>query len=193
MGYNHGDSFPFDFEPNGIQFGLKSKEKLTQRSGPIQYERRWKNSFLGVGKIAVCFVIAERCFMHEKFREIPRISGDESASLLEVCPEYLEIFFKNIWKIRLKKPSKRSLLKPWLPYFCHVRWVSGWLLIGPSWCREVPVSRTTMRQTVVGFLSRTVMHTFECRSVCCCIEGWFSNFGHEFLLDLERQGWSFVC
>ena len=28
MGYDRGDSFPFDFEPNGIQFGSKSKGKL---------------------------------------------------------------------------------------------------------------------------------------------------------------------
>ena len=28
MGYDRGDSFPFDFEPNGIPFGSKSKENL---------------------------------------------------------------------------------------------------------------------------------------------------------------------
>jgi len=27
MGYDRGDSFPFDFEPNGIPFGSKSKGK----------------------------------------------------------------------------------------------------------------------------------------------------------------------
>ena len=26
MGYDRGDSFPFDFESNGISFGSKSKE-----------------------------------------------------------------------------------------------------------------------------------------------------------------------
>ena len=29
MGYDHGDSFPFDFEPNGFPFGSKSKVKLS--------------------------------------------------------------------------------------------------------------------------------------------------------------------
>ena len=29
MGYDRGDSFPFDFESNGIPFGLKSKGKLS--------------------------------------------------------------------------------------------------------------------------------------------------------------------
>ena len=28
MGYDRGDSFPFDFEPNGLPFGSKSKGKL---------------------------------------------------------------------------------------------------------------------------------------------------------------------
>ena len=46
MGSGRGDSFPFDIEPNGIPFGSKSKEKLSPRSYPIQFERKWKNSFL---------------------------------------------------------------------------------------------------------------------------------------------------
>ena len=48
MGYNRGDSFPFDFEPNGFPFGSKSKRKLSPRSYPIQFERKWKYSFLSV-------------------------------------------------------------------------------------------------------------------------------------------------
>ena len=48
MGYNRGDNFPFDFEPNGFPFDLKSKEKLSPRSHPIQFERKWKYSFLSV-------------------------------------------------------------------------------------------------------------------------------------------------
>ena len=32
MGYDRGDSFLFDFEPNGILFGSKSKGKLSPRS-----------------------------------------------------------------------------------------------------------------------------------------------------------------
>jgi len=42
------DSFPFDFEPNGIPFGSKSKRKLSPRSYPIQCERKSKYSFLSV-------------------------------------------------------------------------------------------------------------------------------------------------
>ena len=49
MGYDRGDSFLFDFEPNGILFGSKSKEKLSPRSYPIQCERKWKYSFLSEG------------------------------------------------------------------------------------------------------------------------------------------------
>ena len=45
MGYDRGDRFPFDFEPNGIPFGSKSKAKLSPRSYPIQCERKWKHSF----------------------------------------------------------------------------------------------------------------------------------------------------
>ena len=46
MGYDRGDSFPSDFEPNGNPFGSKSKGKLSPRSFPIQCERKWKYSFL---------------------------------------------------------------------------------------------------------------------------------------------------
>ena len=48
MGYDRGDSFPFDFEPNGIPFGSKWKGKLSPRSYPIQFERKYKSSFPGV-------------------------------------------------------------------------------------------------------------------------------------------------
>ena len=46
MGYDRGDSFPFDFEPNGNPFGSKSKGKLSPRSYPIRFEMKWKYSFL---------------------------------------------------------------------------------------------------------------------------------------------------
>ena len=46
MEYDRGDSFPFDFEPNIIPFGLKSKGKLSPRSYPIQFDNNWKHSFL---------------------------------------------------------------------------------------------------------------------------------------------------
>ena len=46
MGYDFGDSFRFDFEPNGIPFGSISKGKLSPRSYPIQFERKYNTSFL---------------------------------------------------------------------------------------------------------------------------------------------------
>ena len=48
MGYDRGDRFPLDFEPNGIPFGSESKGKLSPRSYPIQCERSWKHSFISV-------------------------------------------------------------------------------------------------------------------------------------------------
>ena len=49
MGYDRGDSFPLDFEPNEIPFVSKSKGKLLPRSYPIQFERKWNASFLSAG------------------------------------------------------------------------------------------------------------------------------------------------
>ena len=46
MGYDRGDSFPFNFEPNGFPFGSESKEKLSPRSYPIQLGRKWNTGFL---------------------------------------------------------------------------------------------------------------------------------------------------
>ena len=40
--YDRGDRFVFDFEPNGIPFGSKSNGKLSPRSYPIQCEKKWK-------------------------------------------------------------------------------------------------------------------------------------------------------
>ena len=46
MGYDRGNSFPFDFEPNGIPFGSKLKGELSRRSYPIKFGKKWKHSFL---------------------------------------------------------------------------------------------------------------------------------------------------
>ena len=51
MGYDRGDSFPLDFEPNVIPFGSKSKGKLSPRTDPIQIENKWDASFLSVVKV----------------------------------------------------------------------------------------------------------------------------------------------
>ena len=48
IGYDRGDSFILDFEPNGIPFGSKSKGKLSPPSYPINFERNWKYIFLSV-------------------------------------------------------------------------------------------------------------------------------------------------
>ena len=48
MGYDRGDSLPFDFEPNGNPFGSKSKGRLSPRSYPIQFESKSNTSFLSV-------------------------------------------------------------------------------------------------------------------------------------------------
>ena len=53
MGYDRGDSFPFDFEPNGFPFGSKLKGKLSPRSDPIQFERKWNTSFLSATQLFV--------------------------------------------------------------------------------------------------------------------------------------------
>ena len=80
MGYDRGDRFPFEFEPNEIPSGSKSKGKLSPktvsepsieiefepkeipfgskgkqspRSYPIQFERKWKPSVLGVQSTAI--------------------------------------------------------------------------------------------------------------------------------------------
>ena len=39
MGYDRDDSFPFDFEPNGVPFGSKSKEKLSPLYIPFNVKR----------------------------------------------------------------------------------------------------------------------------------------------------------
>ena len=49
MGYDRGDSFPFDFEQNGIPFGSKSKGKLSPQPYPIRFERKY--SFLSAPPI----------------------------------------------------------------------------------------------------------------------------------------------
>ena len=68
MGYDRGDSFPFDIEPNGIPFGSKSKGKLSPRSYPIQCERKWKYSFLSVRQFFTsCFVRGQGCAPFETF------------------------------------------------------------------------------------------------------------------------------
>ena len=67
MGYDRGDSFSFDFEPNEIPFGSKSKGKLSQRSYPIRSERKWKFHF------SQC---SELLFLPRKFMEYAKLYFD---------------------------------------------------------------------------------------------------------------------
>ena len=46
MGHDHGDSFPFDFEPYKIPFGSRLKEKLLPWSCSIKFGWNWKSIFL---------------------------------------------------------------------------------------------------------------------------------------------------
>ena len=64
MEYEHGDRFPFYFEPNLIPFGSKFKGKLSPRSYPIQHERKWKYSFLSA-ETAVCMQV-NACAAHRE-------------------------------------------------------------------------------------------------------------------------------
>ena len=70
MRYDHGDSFHFDFEPNGIPFGLKSKGKLSPRSYPIQCDRN------SAGTCSNCFIAYLFARLYSNNRFIPRISSD---------------------------------------------------------------------------------------------------------------------
>ena len=54
MGYGRGNCFPIDFEPNGIPFGSKTEVKLSPRSYPIKFERKWKYSFLSAESEKAC-------------------------------------------------------------------------------------------------------------------------------------------
>ena len=53
MGYDRGDNFPFNFEPNGNPFGSELKGKLSPRSDPIQFERKWKQNFHSLPLLSV--------------------------------------------------------------------------------------------------------------------------------------------
>ena len=41
IGYDRGESFPFDFEPNGILFGKKSKGKLEEKMEKRKKQEIW--------------------------------------------------------------------------------------------------------------------------------------------------------
>ena len=59
MGYDHGDSYFFNSDPNGIPFSSKSKRKLSPRPYTIQCERKWNTSFLSVLYVILDFFCSE--------------------------------------------------------------------------------------------------------------------------------------
>ena len=61
MEYDRGDSFPFDSKPNGMSFGSKSKIKLSPRSYPIHFERKWKWILAGA---LLSYMVAWHAYTH---------------------------------------------------------------------------------------------------------------------------------
>ena len=75
MGYDRGDSFPSDFEPNENPFGSKSKEKRSPRSYPIQCERKWKHSFLSVYENVYIYICINNCTRSRQLTQSRQIRG----------------------------------------------------------------------------------------------------------------------
>ena len=47
--YDRGDSFPSDFEPNGIPFGSKLQRKRSPRAYSVRFERKRKSNLASAG------------------------------------------------------------------------------------------------------------------------------------------------
>ena len=60
MGYDRGDSSSSAFEPNGNPFGSKSKGKLSPRSCPIQFEKKWNARYLSVEMFHTIFFLQRK-------------------------------------------------------------------------------------------------------------------------------------
>ena len=77
MGYDRGESFSFNFEPNVIPIDSKLKGKLSPRSYPIQFERKWKHSFLSVYAVLTAenTVIAS-AFFHDYLYHLIKLLND---------------------------------------------------------------------------------------------------------------------
>ena len=73
MAYDRGDSFPFDFERHGTPFCSKSKGKLSLRSYPNQFKRKWNTNFLSV-PVSGCYRQ-----LHEKLHRVLRFQRVNSS------------------------------------------------------------------------------------------------------------------
>ena len=114
MGYERGDSFPFDFETNGVPFGSKAKGKLSPWSYPIQCEWKWKYSSL-----RVVFPV--------------RIIKGTTAEYKLACWNFCHRASEKLALLGKMGPPLEP--PPCTPYCCGVPGVSG-----PQWCRETPLS-----------------------------------------------------
>ena len=74
-----GDSFAFDFNPNEIPIGSKSKGKLSSRSYSIQFERKWKSIFLSD--------IVHILFFFSKYVQTVKYSSATKMSLMKTILE----------------------------------------------------------------------------------------------------------
>ena len=127
MGYDRGDSFSFDFGPNGIPFGLKSKGKLSPRSYPIQCERNWKYSFLSAAvlphfqrhyaptEIDLRFLQNSKEYIHcDRFLLNYKPKVINSVWLIIRRKTVTTIMFLLIWKIQRNIPlSVRCCVQNW--------------------------------------------------------------------------------
>jgi len=93
MGCHRGYSFPFDFEPTGNPFGSKSKGNLSPRSHPIQYERKWKTSFLSVVRIVFFFLQDAKIIRRIIQSSLACFSGMSNLIFLSEACKNILVFF----------------------------------------------------------------------------------------------------
>ena len=94
MGYDRGDSFPFDFETNGIPFGSKSKGKLSPRSYPIQFVRKWKYSFLSAVTVPMVTLQSRKSSgtFFDKTSRIAGVASEKNTSFQATKAELIFVF-----------------------------------------------------------------------------------------------------
>ena len=84
MGHDRGDGVSFDFQPNGIPFGSKSKGKLSPRPYPIQFEKKWKHNFLNATQNCLLYFYSLKSFfLYISFRQFLFLPFLESSETYE--------------------------------------------------------------------------------------------------------------
>ena len=101
MGYDRDDSFPFDFETNGIPLDSKSKGKLSSRSYPIQFERKWKYSFFSVRESPRRFKISlSDFFCSSKFYlDVLCLQALNKYNFMRIIVAFLKIHRIQFWTL----------------------------------------------------------------------------------------------